>query len=425
MTPNATGRSSFAAGWITPERAMCTAMVLMTVAAAIVVAGCMSGGTASHASGTPTGFGPVAEDASAHTMSEGRRVFRFETFGDEEFWTDKARLHEVIEQSISPAKALAAGLKVDVDAIPADVAAAIKAGKVDLESPATTVTLLKLDAVVGVKGLVETVNGKDRLVRVGITCALCHSTVDDSFQKGIGHRRDGWPNRDLDVGAIIAMSPAIPAAQKAVYQVWGPGRYDPRFNIDGKSTPLVLPPIYGLAAVRNETFTAEGPIGYWNAYVAVTQMHGHGVFRDDRLGIDVRNTPDMVGPMLPALRAYQHSLESPKPPAGSFDTAAAARGRTVFSSSCLQCHADIHGTDNNAGVLHAPSDTGMDAAYALRTTTKAYRTTPLRGLWQHPPYFHDGSAATLEAVVDHYDGVRKLALTAAQRADLVQFLRTL
>jgi mono/diheme cytochrome c family protein len=262
-------------------------------------------------------------------------------------------------------------------------------------------------------------------VRVGITCALCHSTVDDSFAKGIGRRLDGWPNRDLDVGAIIAMSPAIPAEQKVVYQSWGPGKYDPRFNIDGKSTPLVLPPIYGLAAVKNETCTAEGPIGYWNAYVAVTQMHGHGVFKDARLGIDVRNSPDMVGPMLPALRAYQHGLETPKPPAGGHDVGAAERGRAVFVSSCIACHTDTHGTDNNAGVLHAASETGMDDAYAQRTATKAYRTTPLRALWQHAPYFHDGSAATLEAVVDHYDRVRKLALTVAQRADLVQFLKTL
>ena len=425
MTRQTAGRSIFAAGLNTPSMISVTAMVTMLAAVVIVVSACRSGGASHAMRGTPTGFEPVALDASAHTLSEGKRVFRFETFGDEEYWTDKARLHEVIEKSISPAKALAAGLKVDSSAIPPDVAAAIKAGKVDLESPATTVTLLKLDAVVGLKGKVETVNGKDRLVRVGITCALCHSTVDDSFQKGIGQRRDGWPNRDLDVGAIIAMSPAIPAAQKAVYESWGPGKYDPRFNIDGKSTPLVLPPIYGLAAVNNETFTAEGPIGYWNAYVAVTQMHGHGAFQDSRLGIDVRNTPDMVGPLLPALRAYQHSLEAPKPPASSFDAAAAERGRAVFSSSCLQCHTDIHGTDNNKGVLHAPSDTGMDGAYALRTTAKAYRTTPLRGLWQHPPYFHDGSAATLEAVVDHYDGVRKLGLTGAQRADLVQFLKTL
>jgi mono/diheme cytochrome c family protein len=358
-------------------------------------------------------------------ISEGKEVFRFETFGDEEFWTDKARMHEVVSQSVSPATALKVGLKVDVDAIPADVAAAIKAGKVDLESPATTVTLLKLNAVVGLKGTVKIVGGKDRLVRLGITCALCHSTVDDSFSPGIGHRKDGWPNRDLDVGAVIALSPAITPEQKAVYSSWGPGKYDPRYNIDGKSTPLVLPPAYGLAAVKNETYTAEGPISYWNAYVAVTQMHGHGDFSDPRLGIDVRNTPDMVGPKLPALRAYQHSLQAPRPPAGTVDPAAAERGQAVFDQSCVGCHVGATNTDNNAGTLHAPAETGMDGAYAARTANKRYRTTPLRGLWQHPPYFHDGSAATLEAVVEHYNAVRNLNLTSVQRTDLVQYLKSL
>ena len=273
------------------------------------------------------GLGAIGRDGHAHPelrsqqdpkqlVSEGQRVFRFETFGDEEFWTDKARMHEVVRQSVSPTMALKVGLKVDAEAIPADVAAAIKSGKVDLESPATTVTLLKLNAVVGLKGTVETVDGKDSLVRLGITCALCHSTVDDSFSKGIGRRQDGWPNRDLNVGAIIALSPAITPEQKAVYSSWGPGKYDPRYNLDGKSTPLVLPPAYGLAKVKNETYTAEGPISYWNAYVAVTQMHGQGNFSDPRLGIEVKNTPDMVTPMLPALRRLPAQPPSTAAPGG-------------------------------------------------------------------------------------------------------------
>ena len=373
----------------------------------------------------PTDARAVAEDRSPQAIAAGQRIFRFDTFGDEQFWTDTARLHEVIQSSVSPTTALSVGLKVDADAIPPDIAAAIKAGQVDLNDPATTVTLLKLNAVVGVQGTVESVNGKDVLKRVGITCALCHSTVDNAFSKGIGHRQDGWPNRDLNVGAIIALSPAITPAQKAVYSSWGPGKYDPRFNIDGKNTPLVLPPAYGLARVRNETYTAEGPISYWNAYVAVTQMHGQGNFSDPRLGIDIRQTPDMVGPKLPPLRAYQHSLEAPAPPAGSFDSDAAGRGRTVFNGSCASCHVGGSGTDNNSGVLHAAAETGMDGAYALRTTNKAYRTTPLRGLWQHPPYFHDGSAASLEAVVAHYNIVRHLNLSAAQQRDLVQYLKSL
>jgi cytochrome c5 len=334
-------------------------------------------------------------------------------------------MHEVVQKSVSPKTALSVGLKVDADAIPADVAAAIKAGQVNLDDPATTVTLLKLNAVVGLKGTVATVNGKDTLTRLGVTCALCHSTVNNSFAPGIGRRMDGWPNTDLNVGAIIALSPAITPAQKAVYSSWGPGKYDPRYNFDGKSTPLVLPPAYGLARVRNETFTAEGPISYWNAYVAVTQMHGRGNFSDPRLGINIRQTPDEVTAKLPALRAYQHSLEAPAPPAGSFDPEAAGRGRAVFNRSCATCHVGGSGTDNNSGVLHQPAETGMSAAYALRTANKAYRTTPLRGLWQHPPYFHDGSAATLADVVTHYNNVRRLSLSAAQQQDLVQYLKSL
>ena len=239
-------------------------------------------------------------------------MFRHDTFGDEQFWTDTAKMHEVIPKSVSPKTALAVGLKVDAEAIPPDVAQAIKAGKVDLNSPATTVTLLKLNAVVGLKGTVTSEGGKDSLKSVGITCALCHSTVDNSFSKGIGKRLDGWPNRDLNVGAIIALSPAIPADQKAIYKGWGPGKYDPRMNLDKKNTPLVIPPAYGLAKVKNETYTAEGPISYWNAYVAITQMHGKGNFADPRLGIDVKAEQDLVTPKLEALRQYQHSLQTPR-----------------------------------------------------------------------------------------------------------------
>ena len=403
----------------------CCPRLLVTLCIVIVVSGCVVKTPPSETpTGGPTGGGATTDDLSPQNLAAGQQIFRFETFGDEQFWTDTARMHEVIQKSVSPTTALSVGLKVDADAIPPDVAAAIKAGKVDLNDPATTVTLLKLNAVVGLKGTVATMNGRDTLTRLGITCALCHSTVNNSFSKGIGRRMDGWPNRDLNVGAIIALSPAITPAQKAIYNSWGPGKYDPRYNFDGKSTPLVLPPAYGLAPVKNETYTAEGPISYWNAYVAVTQMHGHGSFSDPRLGIDIRQTPDMVAPKLAALRAYQHSLPAPPPPAGSFDGGAAERGQIVFNRSCATCHVGGSGTDNNTGVLHAPSETGMNAAYALRTASKAYRTTPLRGLWQHPPYFHDGSAATLADVVTHYNDVRHLNLSAGQRQDLVQYLKS-
>jgi mono/diheme cytochrome c family protein len=391
----------------------------------VALAGCSSQTAREEPASVPTGAGPARDDRSPQTLAEGQRIFRYETFGDEQFWTDTARMHEVVQKAVSPKTALSVGLKVDAEAIPPDVAQAIKSGKVDLESPATTVTLLKLNAVVGLKGTVQNVAGKDTLVRLGITCALCHSTVDNSFAQGIGQRKDGWPNGDLNVGAIIALSPAITAAQKAVYNSWGAGKYDPRFNLDGKSTPLVLPPAYGLAAVKNETYTAEGPISYWNAYVAVTQMHGHGDFSDRRLGIDIRQSPDMVGPRLASLRSYQHTLAGPPPPPGSFDATAAERGRATFDRACSTCHVGATGTDNNEGKLHPPTETGVDGAYAARTANKAYRTTPLRGLWQHAPYFHDGSAATLADVVAHYNRVRKLGLTPAQERDLVQYLKTL
>jgi mono/diheme cytochrome c family protein len=274
-------------------------------------------------------------------------------------------------------------------------------------------------------GLQATVDANDHITRLGVTCALCHSSVDNFVMPGIGRRKDGWPNRDLNVGAIIALSPVLSADQKAVYGSWGPGKYDPRYNQDGKNTPLVLPPAYGLADVKNETYTAEGPISYWNAYVAVTQMGGQGNFSDARLGIAVNHAPDMVSSKLPALRAYQHSLQTPPPPAGSFDAAIAARGRVVFDRSCASCHIGGSGTDNNNGTIHTPGDTGMDGAYAARTTTKGYRTTPLRALWQHPPYFHNGSAASLADVVTHYNRVRALGLTTEQQRELVEYLKSL
>jgi mono/diheme cytochrome c family protein len=360
---------------------------------------------------------PAVAESSPAVLSEGKEVFRFDTFGNEKFWSDTLRMHEVIEKSVDPKTALKVGLKVDAEMLPPGILE-----QVDLTSPATTVALLKMNAVVGLKA---EVSADDHITKVGITCALCHSTVDDSVMPGIGKRLDGWPNRDLNVGAIVALSPALTAEQKAVYNSWGPGMYDPRYNIDGKNTPLTLPPAYGLADVKNETYTAEGPISYWNAYVAVTQMHGQGNFSDPRLGINVAGSPDLVTSKLPALRAYQHSLQTPAPPSGSFDAAAAQRGSAIFDQSCVACHTGVSGTDNNAGTLHSPADIGQDGAYATRTANKAYRTTPLRGLWQHPPYFHDGSAKTLADVVSHYNGKRNLNLTDAQRKDLVEYLKSL
>ena len=359
-------------------------------------------------------------------IASGKTIFRFDTYGDETFWTDTLRMHEVIRTSVSPTTALSVGLKVDVDALPPAVLTALQNKTIDLNDPATTVTLLKLGAVLGVIGHVDANN---TLTGVGITCAFCHSTVDNSFATGIGHRLDGWPNRDLNVGGIIALSPALTAAQRTVYQSWGPGKYDPRFNIDGKNIPVVIPPAFGLRDVKREIYTGDDTISYWNAYVAITQMHGHGHFVDSRIGVDINNPPDLVSDKLEALRAYQFSIAAPEAPAD--DKAAAQRGRAVFNgvAKCASCHLGDALTDVNANRLHEPAEVGQNAAYAQRSATKLYRTTPLRGLWHPPqlqgPYFHDGSAPTLGAAVAHYEKLLGLTLTAQQRSDLVAYLKTL
>ena len=381
---------------------------------------------------TEPGSGELAQPAvgrinPAH-VAEGREIFRFDTFGDETFWTDTLALHTEIQAGLSPTMALGVGLKVDADALPEAVKAGIVDKSIDLDAPATTVALIELDAVVGVKGEVDAAGN---LTRVGITCALCHSTVDNSFAPGIGRRLDGWPNRDLKVGAIVALSKRITPAQRAVYESWPAGKYDPRFNIDGKNIPVVLPPAFGLRHVRKELYTGDDDVSYWNAYVAITQMHGHGRFTDARIGVDVNNPPDLVSSKLPALRAYQFSLAAPAAAPGSFDAAAARRGRAVFNGKarCASCHLGGALTDINAGRLHTPAEVGQDGAYAERSVTKQYRTTPLRGLWNPPqldgPYFHDGSAATLEDVVQHYVELKGLELTPAERTDLVEYLKTL
>lgn len=409
-----------------PCRARAVHGVVPALAGACVMALAACGGGSS--GGTSTA------DSNAQLLDEGRQIFRYDTFGDETQWSDTLRMHEVIRTAVDPTTALSVGLKVDADALPDDVLSAIRAGTIDLKSPATTVALLKLDAVVGLKGTVERINGQDTLTRVGVTCALCHSTVDDSVARGIGRRLDGWPNRDLDPGAIIALSPAIDAAKKKVYTSWGPGRYDPRFNLDGLNGPQVIPPAYGLAGVARITATGDGDaIAYWNRYVAVTQMGGHGTFTERRTGVDVRNgTDDLVTSKLPALQAYQLSLPAPPPPAGSFDAAAAARGKLVFEGAgqCASCHHGPQLTDANerlhppTTVVSEPEPAGVPS-YASRSATRQYRAAPLHGLWQHPPYFHNGTAATLEAVVRRYDGRRGLGLTEAQVADLVEYLKSL
>jgi mono/diheme cytochrome c family protein len=374
---------------------------------------------------------------SAQPQPDGRSIFRFDTFGSEQLWTDVLQMQEVI-QDVTPRTALTVGLKVDADALPPTVIDALRAGQVNLDDPAVTVQLLKLNAVVGVIGKVAGAN--DNLATVGITCALCHSTVDNSLAPGIGRRLDGWANTTLNPGAIIALSPFI--TNKDPYLSWGPGKFDPRFRMfDGKNViplndptlPVVIPPVYGLQGVGFETFNGDGPISYWNNYVGVTQMGGHGSFTDPRIGVTVTQKPDLVTPKLPALLQYQLSLQTPAPPSGSFNRAAARRGADLFAgeAQCATCHMPPLYTDVMSGpsvpLLHDPLDIPTDSAYAARSATKAWRTTPLRALWQHPPYFHDGSAADLLAVVNRYNDHPRflLGLTEKQKADLVEFLKSL
>src|SRR5437867_7552923 len=244
----------------------------------------------------PTG-GDLVAGPPVDVPAQGQYIFRHWTFGDEPFWTDTLHLNAVVEAAVSPATALAVGLKVDADRLPPGFLTSA-----DLTSPATTVELLRRDAVVGVEA---DVTAAKHIKSLGITCALCHSTVDNSVTVGVGRRLDGWPNRDLNVGAIVALSPALPAAVKAVFNSWGPGQYDAEFNRDGINNPVVIPPAFGLRGVALETYTGEGPVSYWNDSVAVTQMHGHGSFSDPELGIDIQQTPDRVTPVLPVLRPYQ------------------------------------------------------------------------------------------------------------------------
>ena len=409
----------------TASSAVLLLSLLVASAGALVSCGGMSTGPSMTGMSTGTGVLPGGD-----LVASGRQIFRYDTFGDEAFWTDQLRMQEPIS-TVSPKKALEVGLKVDAEALPAAVVEGIKSGRISLDDPKTTLALLKLNAVVGVKGTVQTVNGVDRLTRIGTTCALCHSTVDNSFSAGVGKRLDGWPNRDLNPGAIIALSPALDAQKKAVYNSWGKGRYDPRFNQDGINHPVVIPPAYGLAGINKITFTGDGDeIAYWNRYVSVTQMGGQGSFREPRTGVSVTHgTQDLVSSKLPALQAYQLSLAAPTPPRGSFDAAAAERGRAIFAGAgrCASCHTGGTFTDANVR-LHPPSDSVVEPespSYAARSATKMYRVSPLRGVWQHPPYVHNGAAATPEDVVATYNRRRNLGLSAQDVRDLAQYLRSL
>ncbi|HLM11181.1 MAG TPA: hypothetical protein VK362_02295, partial [Reyranella sp.] len=320
-------------------------------------------------------FDTQAANHATQLLKDGRKIFRFETFGSEAFWGDSLELHKAIAGAknggvgpgVSPKAALAVGLKVDADALPEQLKAQIKAGKVNLDDPATTIALLKANAVVGVTAFANP-NGSVR--SMGIQCAFCHSTVDNSFAPGIGKRLDGWANRDLNVGAIVSLAPNLKPftdllgvdteTVKKVLASWGPGRYDAEldkdgkaFRPDGKQAGTLIPPAFGLAGVNLATWTGFGSVTYWNAYVAATQMHGAATFFDPRFNNkeqypvsaksgsgNTRNVPDKTTAKLAALHFYQLSLPPPKAPPGSFDKAAFERGKAIFAGAgkCATCH---------------------------------------------------------------------------------------
>ena len=396
-------------------------------------------------------------------LREGKETFRYETFGDEEFWGKSLRLHEAIKGAklsgigpgLSPKTALSLGLKVDSEALPSSLIKKLKEGQVDINDPLTTIELLKLDAVVGIKGFFD---DSEQLKSVGIECALCHSTVDNSLAAGIGRRLDGWANRDLNVGAIIALAPNLKpfsdllgVDEETVRDVllsWGPGKFDAElildgkaFRPDGKSAATLIPPAFGLAGVNLHTWTGFGSIPYWNAFVAVLEMHGKGRFFDPRLNDPIQypiaaknnlwnvdDEPDLVSPKLPALHFYQLALPAPRPPKGSFDQEAARRGKVIFSSKarCNTCH--VPPTFSEPGYnMHKPEEIGIDSFQADRSPEKRYRTSPLKGLWTHQKggFYHDGRFATLLAVVNHYDRVLELNLNELEKKDLVEYLKSL
>lgn len=416
---------------------------------------------ASAANNVRQDFDTEAARKAQMMLEEGKKTFRYDTFGSEAFWGDTLQLHKAIAgetnggvgPGVSPKTALAVGLKVDVDALPAALKTEIAAGKVNLDDPATTIALLKLNAVVGVTAFT---NPDGSVKSMGIQCAFCHSTVDDSFAPGIGKRRDGWSNRDLNVGAIVSLAPNLKpftdllgvdeATLKKVLATWGPGRYDAELDKDGKAlrpdgkqAGTLIPPAFGLAGVNLATWTGYGSVTYWNAYVGVTLMHGVGTFFDPRFNSkdqypfsaksgagNTRGMPDRVTPKLAALHFYQLSLPAPKAPAGSYDEAAFERGKAIFNGDgkCATCHVPPLFTEPGYN-LHTPEEMGIDAFQADRSPTHMYRTAPLAGLWAHQKggFFHDGRFGTLMDVVNHYNENLKLNLSEAQKKDLIEYLK--
>jgi cytochrome c2 len=405
-------------------------------------------------------------------VSEGRQTFRFDTFGDEAFWGDMLLLHLAIEGSqfggvgpgLSPNAALALGLKVDVNALPSGLVKQLRQGRIDLNDPAVTLLLLRHNAVLGVKGFFNDANS---LRSVGITCALCHSTVDNSVTTGIGHRLDGWANRDLNVGEIVALAPDLSPFSsllgvdqntvRTVLRSWGPGKFDAELILDGKAFnpqqisngvttgtnvpgATLIPPAFGLAGVNLHTWTGWGSVTHWNAFVSNLEMHGSGTFFDPRLNDaakfpiaaangfgNVRNTPDLITPKLASLHFYQLAIPAPRPPAGSFNGGAANRGQIVFNvKGCATCHVPPLFSEPGWN-MHTPAEICVDDFQAKRSPDERYRTSPLKGLWTHQTggFFHDGRFGSLLDVVNHYNTCFSLRLTASEKSDLVEYLKSL
>ena len=396
-------------------------------------------------------------------VTDGQQTFRYETFGDEDFWSGLLHLDKAIAGAnnggfgagVSPNTALSVGLKVDADALPSDVVAGIQSGSVDLDDPATTLTLLKLNAVLGVKGNFDDAG---KLTSIGITCASCHSTVDNSFAEGIGKRLDGWANRDLNVGAIISLTDnAQPVAGllhvdeptlRTVLGLWGPGKFGAGVFLDGKAlrpdgkvAANLIPAAFGMYGVNLATYTGWGNLTYWNALVANLEMHGKGNFSDSRLNDPVKypiaaennlgnttNAEDLITPKLAGLQAYQLSLLPPKPPAGSYNQESANRGKEIFmtKATCGSCHVPPIFTEPGFN-LHTADEIGIDDFEAMRSPTGMYRTTPLGGLFSKSKggFYHDGRFATLNDVVEHYNDHFTLNLSAAEKQDLVEYLKSL
>ena len=400
---------------------------------------------------------------SVRMVDEGRRIFRHDTFGDEAFWGGTLQLHRAIAgerfggvgPGVSPTTALSVGLKVDAEALLPETIDAIKEGHVNLNDPAVTLAFLDRNAVVGVTAQRGSDGG---LATVGINCALCHSTVDNSVAFGIGRRLDGWPNRDLNVGAIVALAPDLQAIAdllktdqqtvRAVLGSWGPGKFDAElildgkaFRPDGRTSATLLPAAFGLAGVNLHTYTGWGSVPHWNGLVANLEMHGQGTFVDARLNDpvrfpvaaragfgNVRHDPDLITSKLPALQVYQLSLSAPVPPHGSFDESAARAGKDVFNGAgrCSSCHVPPLFTEPGWN-MHSASEIGIDDFQSSRSPDGMYRTTPLAGLFtrQKGGFYHDGRFANLRAVVDHYDQVLGLNLSEQAKANLVEYLKSL